>query len=365
MCVKLFRYQKRCFYEALNINLCVKFFRYHKRCFYEALNINLCVKLFRYQKRCFYEDLNINLCVKLFRYQKRCFYEDLNINLCVKLFRYQKRCFYEDLNINLRVKLFRYQKRCFYEDLNINLIVDNKKSWRTVKPSFTDNSKNSQNITLVEGKDIVADAKTLVNVFSDGIIEKYKIHPSILKIPENVSLSSIFKFETVTCEGIKIIINGPDTSKSTAFKNIPVKIFRNYTDAFADKLTNIVNHSILFCSFPDKLKCADILPAFKKGDKFDKENYRPVSLLPTASKVFERILFSQIENYIENYLSNYLCGFRKGHSPQHCLLVMVENMRRCIDSKGTAAALLSKAFHCINHKLLIAKLNTYGFGYNA
>ena len=72
-----------------------------------------------------------------------------------------------------------------------------------------------------------------------GIIEKYKIHPSILKIQENVSLSSIFKFETVTCEDIKIIIDGLDTSKSTAFKNIPVNIFRNHTDDFADKLTNI------------------------------------------------------------------------------------------------------------------------------
>ena len=63
---------------------------------------------------------------------------------------------------NLCVKLFRYHKRCFYEDLNINLIADNKKFWRTVKPSFTDKSKNSQNITLVEGKDIVTDTKKLM-----------------------------------------------------------------------------------------------------------------------------------------------------------------------------------------------------------
>ena len=71
-------------------------------------------------------------------------------------------------------------------------------------------------------------------------------------------------------------------------------------------------HQIFYEKENNTLKCADISPAFKKGDKFDKENYRPVSLLPTASKVFERILFSQIENYLENYLTKYLCGFRKG-----------------------------------------------------
>ena len=144
-----------------------------------------------------------------------------------------------------------------------------------------------------------------------GIIEKYKIHPSIPKIQENFSLSSIFKFETVTCEDIKIIINGLGISKSTAFKNKPVKIFRNHTDAFADKLTNIANHSILSCSFPDKLKCADILPAFKKGDKFDKQNYRPVSLLPTASKVFERILFSQTKTQTQTIYVVFVKGIAR------------------------------------------------------
>ena len=68
----------------------------------------------------------------------------------------------------------------------------------------------------------------------------------------------------------------------------------------------------------------------KKGDACNKENYRPVSLLPTVSKIYENILATQINDYIDNYFSDYLCGFRKGHSYQHCLLVMFENMKKAL-----------------------------------
>ena len=115
-----------------------------------------------------------------------------------------------------------------------------------------------------------------------------------------------------------------------------------------------------------ELKKADATPIFKKDDptKAKNYNYRPVSVLPVFSKLFKRIMHKLISEYINQFLSPYLCGFRKGFSTLQALVCLIEKWKAILNKNGYAGAVLmdlTKAVDTINHDLLIAKLNAYGF----
>ena len=87
--------------------------------------------------------------------------------------------------------------------------------------------------------------------------------------------------------------------------------------------------------FPAALKLANITPVSKKASENSKENYRFVSILPNVSKIFERLLFRQINDYFECLFSKYQCGFRQGCSAQYCLVAMLEKREKKIDKGKT------------------------------
>ena len=109
------------------------------------------------------------------------------------------------------------------------------------------------------------------------------------------------------------------------------------------------------------MKQAKITPVFKKGSRNQKENYRPASILSIIFKIFEKIVGKHLYIYFENILSKLRCGFRKGFSTQHCSLVMTEKWKEAVGKDRPLGALLadlSKAFDCLSHDLLIAKLHS-------
>ena len=114
---------------------------------------------------------------------------------------------------------------------------------------------------------------------------------------------------------------------------------------------------------PRLFKTSNVSPIFKKDHPLDKGNYRPVSIFPLLSKVYEKLLFNWLFDYVENIFNLILCGFRKTQSRQHAFIMLLWSWEKEIDEKGMVATVLmdlSKAYDCIPHDLLIAKLNTYG-----
>ena len=115
--------------------------------------------------------------------------------------------------------------------------------------------------------------------------------------------------------------------------------------------------------FPNSLKQAQVIPIFKKKDPLDKQNYRPVSILPTISKLYERTIHDQLTEFFNNVFSPFLAAFKKGFGCQTTLLRLIEDWKTALDQHKSVAAILmdlSKAFDCLPHELLLAKFKAYG-----
>ena len=120
--------------------------------------------------------------------------------------------------------------------------------------------------------------------------------------------------------------------------------------------------------FPASFKLANITPIFKVGSRNQKDNDRPISILPIIAKISEKLIAQQLSSHFDNIFSKFQYGFRKGYGANNCLVLMNEKWKKAVDNKKVFGALLtdlSKAFDCISHDLLIAKLHTCGLSFPA
>ena len=183
-------------------------------------------------------------------------------------------------------------------------------------------------------------------------IQKYKNHPSIIKIISSVETTQLFDFNFVSSDNISKIINSLDPSKKMRGA-IPTKIVKLANKKNCKDLANCINECIKQSKFPNELNMADITPIFKKEDPLDKINYRPISILTTVSKISQRILFNQLQRFSNKFLSPLFCGFRKGYSTQYALINLLQKWQKCPDASdgivGTLLMDLSKVYDCVNH----------------
>ena len=166
------------------------------------------------------------------------------------------------------------------------------------------------------------------------------------------------------CDAEQLLRN-VDIKKSAGINMIPPKLIKLSAKVLSKPLVIAINNSSNKGIFPDNAKIACVSPLDKHtDDKYSVTNFRPVSVLNTFSKNYEKIVKNFLISKMKQNFSPFLSAYRKSFSTEHVLIRLLEDWRNKLDNNNVVGAVLtdvSKAFECIPHGLLVAKLDTYGF----
>ena len=241
-----------------------------------------------------------------------------------------------------------------------NTIGQNKKK----KSTFPLVDETGESITSTEK---VANklCKYFTNIglsLADKIAPASKLFQDFINSVLSDSLSS---FTHVTAEELKTITKGFKDGKAPRADNIPIipiiSVITKTLDLISDPLLSIINLSLSSGVFPDRLKISKIIPIFKSDNASLAQNYRPISILPTFSKIFERAVYNHIFQFLvdNDILFKHQFSFRPGHSTSHTLINFVNKVANAVDCQKYLAGIfldLSKAFHTLDHAIQLSKL---------
>ena len=178
-------------------------------------------------------------------------------------------------------------------------------------------------------------------------------------------VSGAFRVRPATLPELSSALNRMRNSKSSGADGITVGMLRQTFSVIGPHLLRIVNGTIRAGKLPDDWKVAMVTPLFKSGDVTDVNSFRPVSVLPTVSKLTERVICDQLVDYLTSH--DIICpeqhGFRRGHSTESAMLDAVQFIISETDRGrvvSNVAADTSKAFDSVEHGRLMEKLGWYG-----
>ena len=276
---------------------------------------------------------------------------------------------------NTLKKLLRRSKLSYFNNKCLEYKQNSRKLWQLINQVINKIPKKSQVIESLKIDNLIKySPQEITKGFCDHfahIGEKYasKIRASRVLVETYSSkikmcASSLFLLPTDKTE-IRALITNLPAKTSSGFDEISNNLLKNLSPSLLNPLERIFNKSLNDGVFPELMKKADISPLFKSKLENDANNYRPISLLLTISKVLEKIVYQRTYTFLEStgqiYNSQY--GFRSQHSCESAVSELVSEIIKGFQNGMYTAALfldLSKAFDTLEHEVLLDKMYRYG-----
>uniref|UniRef100_A0A8C7KU43 Reverse transcriptase domain-containing protein n=1 Tax=Oncorhynchus kisutch TaxID=8019 RepID=A0A8C7KU43_ONCKI len=260
----------------------------------------------------------------------------------------------------------RKAKASFFRQKFASCSSNSKKFWDTVK-SMENKSTSSQLPTALRLGNTVTTDKSM-------IIENFNKHFSTaghaFRLATPTSANSSAPPPAATRPSLSRFsftqIQIADVLKSAGLDNLDPLFLKLSAAIVATPITSLFNLSFISSEIPKDWKAAAVIPLFKGGDTLDPNCYRPISILPCLSKVFESQVNKQVTDHLESHrtFSAVQSGFQAGHGCTSAMLKVLNDMITAIDKRQYCAAVfidLAKAFDSVNHHILIGRLSSLGF----
>uniref|UniRef100_A0A1B6MGA2 Reverse transcriptase domain-containing protein n=1 Tax=Graphocephala atropunctata TaxID=36148 RepID=A0A1B6MGA2_9HEMI len=174
-----------------------------------------------------------------------------------------------------------------------------------------------------------------------------------------------FNWSPVSCDDVQKCVMAIKSGSSKDIYDISGDLIKKVLPAIIEPLTVCINECFMTGQFPDLLKVSKVVPIFKKGNPALAESYRPISLVPVFSKIVEKAVIHQLNQFFETnyFFSKFQFGFRRGLSTVDAVEVLVSEVLQGFGNHNSTLATLcdlTKAFDCVSHDILINKLQHYG-----